>query len=85
MCRPDDFPPYQAAPMTPGHALTMWLDYADELSADPTFLTTMADLGEVTQVATWARVVGLPWPPPPDLDIAFAAAVAHGLEDPRTP
>lgn len=48
-----------------------WLSIADELSADPAFVSS-ADPGWVSAAESFARERGLPWPPPGDVDIAIA-------------
>lgn len=49
----------------------MYLDLADELSADPDFLTH-ARASYVRGARAYAERLGLSWPPEPDLDKAAA-------------
>lgn len=86
MCRPEDYEHlgsgidwdrfHASVPPFAVEGRQAYLDTADELSADPTFVEHMdpvaRDLGE-----EYARATGLPWPPYPDVDIAGEAVKAY--------
>ena len=86
MCRPEDYEHlgsgidwdrFKASVPPPDPMYRQsYLDTADELSADPTFIDHMdpvvREFGE-----EYARTTGLPWPPYPDVDIAGEAVKAY--------
>lgn len=49
----------------------MYEGIADEISLEPHFIELEADPYVVTVARSYAKALGLPWPPPADVDIAI--------------
>lgn len=80
MCRREDYEhlgsgidwdAYRAAPKEPEGGRQVYIDTADELSGDPTFVDQHMDPAARSTGEAYAAFMGLPWPPYPDVDIVL--------------